>query len=84
MYFQDRYFTEEQRMMRDTSRRYVDNVVIPFIQQNRTREWVMDPLERLAPHILEQADAAGLRSLGVPEQFGALIWTPPRNPRLWR
>ena len=58
--------------MRDTTRRYVDAVVIPFIEQNRTREWAMDPMARLAPHILEQADAAGLRSLGVPERFGGL------------
>ncbi len=63
-------------MMRDTSRRYVDQVVLPFIQQNRTREWAMDPLERLAPHILEQADAAGLRSLGVPERFGGVDLDP--------
>ncbi len=76
MYFQDRYLTDEQRMMRDTSRRYVDQVVLPFIQQNRTREWAMDPLERLAPHILEQADAAGLRSLGVPERFGGVDLDP--------
>ena len=76
MYFQDRYLTDEQKMMRDTSRRYVDQVVIPFIQENRTREWAMDPLERLAPHILEQADAAGLRSLGVPERFGGIDLDP--------
>jgi alkylation response protein AidB-like acyl-CoA dehydrogenase len=76
MYFQDRYLTDEQRMMRDTTRRYVDSVVIPFIQQNRTREWDMDPMARLDPNILEQADAAGLRSLGVPEQFGGIDLDP--------
>ncbi len=76
MYFQDRYLTDEQRMMRDTTRRYVDTVVIPFIQQNRTREWDMDPMARLDPNILEQADAAGLRSLGVPAQFGGIDLDP--------
>jgi alkylation response protein AidB-like acyl-CoA dehydrogenase len=76
MYFQDRYLTEEQRMMRDTTRQYVDNVVIPFIQQNRTREWNMDPLARLDANILEQADAAGLRYLGVPSQFGGIDLDP--------
>jgi len=76
MYFQDRYLTEEQRLMRDTSRRYVDNVVIPFIKADRTREWQMDPLDRLAPHILEQADAAGLRALGVPDRFGGISLDP--------
>jgi len=76
MYFQDRYLTDEQRMMRDTTRQYVDNVVIPFIQQNRTREWDMDPMARLDPNILEQADAAGLRYLGVPESFGGIDLDP--------
>jgi len=63
-------------MMRDTTRQYVDNVVIPFIQQNRTREWDMDPMARLDPNILEQADAAGLRYLGVPERFGGIDLDP--------
>ena len=72
MYFQDRYLTDEQRMMRDTCRRYVDNVVIPYLAENRTREWLMDPDERLSPHILEQADAAGLRALCVPDRFGGV------------
>lgn len=72
MYFEDQYLTDEQRMMRDTSRRYVDRVVIPFLAENRMREWEMDPSARLAPHLLEEADAAGLRSLGVPERFGGV------------
>ena len=76
MYFQDRYLSDEQRMMRDTSRRYVDQVVVPFIRENRTREWNMDPLERLTPRILEQADAAGLRALGVPAHFGGIALDP--------
>jgi alkylation response protein AidB-like acyl-CoA dehydrogenase len=72
VYFQDRYLTEEQRMMRDTCRQYVDRVVIPFLKDDRLREWRMDPMDRLAPHILEQADAAGLRALGVPDRFGGI------------
>lgn len=63
-------------MMRDTSRQYVDNVVIPFIQQNYLQEWNMDPTARLAPNILEQAEAAGLRALGVLEQFGGITLDP--------
>jgi len=76
MYFQDRYLSDEQRLMRETTRRYVDNVVIPFIEQNRTREWNMDPLARLDPRILEEADAAGLRALGVPARFGGIDLDP--------
>jgi alkylation response protein AidB-like acyl-CoA dehydrogenase len=58
--------------MRDTCRTYVDNVVIPFIRADRTREWLFDPEQRLAPEILEQADLVGLRSLGVPDRFGGI------------
>ncbi len=76
MYFQERYLTDEQRLMRDTTRRYVDTVVVPFLQRNRTREWDMDPLARLDPSILEQADAAGLRALGVPARFGGVALDP--------
>ena len=66
----DRYLSEEQRLMRETCRRYVDRVVRPFIAANREREWRFDPAERLPAEILREADRAGLRSLGVPEQYG--------------
>jgi alkylation response protein AidB-like acyl-CoA dehydrogenase len=72
VYFQDRYLSQEQILMRDTCRTYVDNVVIPFIRADRTREWLFDPEQRLAPEILEQADLVGLRSLGVPDRFGGI------------
>src|SRR5450830_1451765 len=72
VYFQDRYLSEEQILMRDTCRSYVDKVVIPFIRADRTREWLFDPAQRLSPEILEQADLVGLRSLGVPASFGGI------------
>jgi alkylation response protein AidB-like acyl-CoA dehydrogenase len=72
MLFEDRYLSPEQRLMRDTCRRYCDDVVIPWIEEDRTREWNFDPDQRLAPNILEQADSFGLRSLGVPERFGGI------------
>ena len=58
--------------MRDTCRQYVDEVVAPWIREDRSREWSMDPEARLAPHILEKADEIGLRYLGVPEEFGGI------------
>ncbi len=76
MLFEDAYLTDEQRMMRDTSRQYVDRVVIPFIEGERLREWEMDPERRLAPHLLVEADRAGLRTLGVPERFGGVALDP--------
>jgi alkylation response protein AidB-like acyl-CoA dehydrogenase len=72
VYFQDRYLSNEQILMRDTCRQYVDEVVAPWIREDRSREWSMDPEARLAPHILEKADEIGLRYLGVPEEFGGI------------
>ena len=66
----------EQRLMRQTARDYVDRVVIPFIRANREREWLFEPDERLPKEILEEADAAGLRSLAVPEKYGGVVLDP--------
>jgi acyl-CoA dehydrogenase len=68
----DRYLSQEQRLMRQTCRRYVDEVVRPFIAANREREWVFDPDQRLPPEILTEADRTGLRGLGVPARYGGV------------
>ena len=62
--------SEEQRLMRASCRAFVDNVVIPFIRKNWQREWMMDPDGRLPREILAGADKIGIRTLGVPEEFG--------------
>src|SRR5438067_7312457 len=67
-----RGLSEEQRLMRQSCRDYVDKVVIPFIRGNWQREWNMVPEERLPPEILEGAQKVGIRTLGVPEEFGGL------------
>jgi alkylation response protein AidB-like acyl-CoA dehydrogenase len=72
----DRYLSEEQRLMRQTCRRYVDEVVRPFIAANREREWWFDPELRLSPEILTEADRAGLRGLGVPDRYGGVGLDP--------
>src|SRR5918994_411175 len=64
--------SEEQRMMRQSCRDFVDDVVIPFIRGNWQREWDMRPAERLPPEILEGAQKVGIRTLGVPEEFGGV------------
>ena len=69
----DRHLSDEQRMMRETCQRYVDAVVRPFIADNREREWTFtDPAHRLPPGILEEADKAGIRTLGVPDEYGGI------------
>jgi alkylation response protein AidB-like acyl-CoA dehydrogenase len=64
--------SEEQKMMRQSCRDFVDDVVIPFIRGNWQREWDMRPEGRLPPSILEGADKIGIRTLGVPEEFGGV------------
>ena len=64
--------SEEQRLMRQSCRDFVDKVVTPFIRQNWQREWLMEPGERLPKSILEGAEAVGIRTLGVPEEFGGI------------
>ena len=68
----DRNLSEELRMMRRSCREFVDAVVLPFIKQNWQHEWSMVPEERLPPRILEEADKIGVRTLGVPEEYGGI------------
>jgi alkylation response protein AidB-like acyl-CoA dehydrogenase len=67
-----RNLSEEQRMMRQSCRDFVDGVVLRFIKQNWQREWSMVPEDRLPPSILEEAEKIGIRTLGVPEEYGGV------------
>lgn len=58
--------------MRQSCRDFVDGTVIPFIRSNWQREWDMRPGERLPREILEGAEKVGIRTLGVPEEFGGI------------
>ena len=64
--------SEEQRMMRQSCRDFVDDVVLPFVKKNWKQEWSMEPEDRLPASILESADKVGIRTLGVPEEFGGI------------
>ena len=68
----DRGLSEEQRMMRQSCRDFVDDVVLPFIKQNWQKEWSMVPEDRLPLSILEGAEKIGIRTLGVPEEYGGV------------
>lgn len=68
--------TDEQRQIRQTCRAVVDEVVIPFIQSDWQREWNMDPDARLAPEILATFDEIGVRTLGVPAEYGGVELDP--------
>ena len=73
----ERGLSDEQRMMRDACRAFVNDFVTPFIRKNWQREWLMTPEDRLPREILEQAHRIGIRTLGVPEEFGGT----PLDPR---
>jgi alkylation response protein AidB-like acyl-CoA dehydrogenase len=64
--------SEEQRLMRQSCRDFVDDVILPFIRNDWKREWSMTPEDRLPPSILEGAEKVGIRTLGVPEEFGGI------------
>lgn len=66
----DKNLTPEQRLMRNSCRAFVDDVVAPFIRANWKREWDMTPGDRLDPSILQGAEDIGIRTLGVPDEYG--------------
>jgi alkylation response protein AidB-like acyl-CoA dehydrogenase len=68
--------SEEQNLMRASCRAFVDDAVIPFIRANWQREWDMNPDARLPASILQGADTIGIRTLGVPEEFGGIELEP--------
>jgi len=72
----DRGLQDETRMMRDVTRKFVDEQVIPFTRQNWQQEWNMKPEGRLPDKILQVADEIGIRTLGVPEEFGGTPLDP--------
>jgi hypothetical protein len=72
----ERGLSEETRMMRDVTRKFANEHVIPFTRKNWQREWNMKPEERLPPEILQVADKIGIRTLGIPEEFGGTALDP--------
>ncbi|MGI8526779.1 MAG: acyl-CoA dehydrogenase family protein [Pseudolabrys sp.] len=66
------HLSEEQNLMRRSCRAFVDDVVIPFIRKEWRREWSMEPNERLPRSILDGAEEVGIRTLGVPEEYGGI------------
>jgi alkylation response protein AidB-like acyl-CoA dehydrogenase len=66
----ERALTEEQRLMRGAIRAFVDEVVTPFVRRNWEKEWDMTPENRPSRELLQAAQEIGVRTLGVPEEFG--------------
>ena len=67
-----RGLSEEQQLMRESCARFVDTTVLPYIAKNWQREWQMTPEGRLPGEILIEADKIGIRTLGVPAEYGGI------------
>ena len=76
MIYNERGLSDETRMMRDVTRKFVNEHVIPFTRQNWQAEWSMKPEGRLPPKILDVAHQIGIRTLGVPEEYGGIALDP--------
>src|SRR5215470_15114563 len=59
-------FTEEHRMIAETTRQFVDNEVMPRIDELETHNW------ELARDLVKQAAELGLVGANIPEEYGGL------------
>src|SRR5919106_1531303 len=59
-------FTEEHRMIAETTRQFVDNEVVPRIDELEKHDW------KLAREFVAQAADLGLIGANIPEEFGGL------------
>lgn len=59
-------FSEEHRMIADTTRRFVDNEVIPRIDELEQHDW------KLARELVKSAADLGLIGANIPEEYGGL------------
>jgi alkylation response protein AidB-like acyl-CoA dehydrogenase len=59
-------FTEEHRMIADTTRQFIDNEVIPRIDELEKHDW------KLARELIKKAADLGLIGANIPEEYGGL------------
>jgi alkylation response protein AidB-like acyl-CoA dehydrogenase len=59
-------FTEEHRMIADTTRQFIDNEVIPRIDELEKHDWA------LARELVKKAADLGLIGANIPEEYGGL------------
>lgn len=59
-------FTEEHRMIAETTRQFVDNEVMPRMDELEKHDW------KLARELVKKAADLGLISANVPEEYGGL------------
>jgi alkylation response protein AidB-like acyl-CoA dehydrogenase len=59
-------FTEEHRMIADTTRQFIDNEVVPRIDELEKHDW------KLSRELITKAAELGLIGANIPEEFGGL------------
>jgi alkylation response protein AidB-like acyl-CoA dehydrogenase len=59
-------FTEEHRMIAETTRQFVDNEVVPRLDELEKKDWA------LARSLVKQAADLGLIGANIPEEYGGL------------
>ena len=59
-------FTEEHRMIAETTRQFVDNEVVPRIDELEQHDW------KLARELIKKAADLGLIGANIPEEYGGL------------
>ena len=59
-------FTEEHRMIADTTRQFIDNEVIPHIDELEKHDW------KLSRELVGKAADLGLIGANIPEEYGGL------------
>jgi len=59
-------FTEEHRMIAETTRQFIDNEVMPRIDELENKDW------KLARELVQKAADLGLISANIPEEYGGL------------
>ncbi len=59
-------FTEEHRMIADTTRQFIDNEVAPRIDELEKHDW------KLARELVQKAADLGLIGASIPEEYGGL------------
>src|SRR3982751_3210567 len=59
-------FTEEHRMIAETTREFIDNEVVPRIDELEKKDW------KLARSLVKQAADLGLIGANIPEEYGGL------------
>src|SRR2546426_10634869 len=59
-------FTEEHRMIAETTRQFIDNEVSPYIDELEHHDW------QLARNLIRKAADLGLIGVNIPEEYGGL------------